>query len=180
MRYFKSHLTVVPRLSKDNIFYMDPLEAGLMSHGRATIVGINKEAIEISTPDYKVVAERARLVHDALLRMNPQFGELALRNSLDVACVKPDITNSSLARQSADPTVVWQDLNIRVFEPSEGWVCAIPGKMTEAPALARAVADHLATVSPHVSHSSEGDTHLPQESPPVNLRPADCWMARAA
>ncbi|HJQ08205.1 MAG TPA: FAD-dependent oxidoreductase [Candidatus Saccharimonadales bacterium] len=177
MRYFKSHLSVVPRISQDNIFYMDPLEAGLMSHGGATIVGINREAVEVETPEYGVLFDKVRLVHDALHRMMPEVGRSALANALDVACVKADVADDVSRRRSVDTTQVLQDLNIKVFEPVEGWVCAIPGKMTEAPALARVAANRI--MSREFSDSEhDGGTNHGHARPQVTLRPADRWLTR--
>lgn len=175
MRYFKSHLLVTPRLTTDNIFYMDPLEAGLMSHGDATIVGINREAVEVTEPDYEPIPEKTEMVRTALLRLMPKLGEAAMSKAyLDVACIKADVADSSFMQRSTDPTMVLQDLNIKVFEPVEGWVCAIPGKMTEAPALARAAADRI--MSREFSENRGSDEFV-QSQPQVNLRPADRWMA---
>lgn len=178
MRYFKSHLAVVPRLTRDNIFYMDPLEAGLMSHGGATVVGINREAVEVAVPDFEVLPDKANLVHTALLRMMPEAGRMALATAVDVDCVKADIADDVFKRQSSDTTWVLQDLNIKVFEPVPGWVCAIPGKMTEAPALSRAAVGHVmgrqfrgVTDPSHASHV--------QARPSVTLRPLDRWIANA-
>jgi glycerol-3-phosphate dehydrogenase len=178
MRYFKSHLLVTPRLSRDNIFYMDPLEAGLMSHGDATIVGINREAVEVDIPDYEVLPEKAEMVRAALLRLVPHLGEAALSKAfLDIACIKADVADTSFMQRSTDPTMVLQDLNIKVFEPSEGWICAIPGKMTEAPALARAAADRV--MSREFSRNGRLDKSevAQRDQPKVNLRPADRWLA---
>lgn len=176
MRYFKSHLTVTPRVSQDNIFYMDPLEAGLMSHGSATIVGINREAVEVEAPNYRVLPDKVRLVHDALLRMMPGVGQSALAGALDVACIKADVADDVFRRQSTDPSQVLQDLNIKVFEPAEGWVCAIPGKMTEAPALARAAANRVMSREFN-SQGTTNSTNHGHARPQVTLRPADRWMA---
>ncbi len=179
MRYFKSHLTVVPRISRDNIFYMDPLEAGLMSHGDATIVGINREAVEVEVPEYSVLVDKAQLVHSALLHMMPAVGRSALSRALDVACVKADVADDVFRYQSPDPTQVLQDLNIKVFEPVEGWVCAIPGKMTEAPALARVAASHVMGRDFHnpFPSSNGNSTSHGHVRPQITLRPTDHWLA---
>lgn len=175
MRYFKSHLLVAPRLTRDNIFYMDPLEAGLMSHGNATVVGINREAVEVDDPNYEPITEKTEMVRSALLRLMPKLGGAALSGEyLDVACIKADVADNTFMQRSTDPTMVLQDLNIKVFEPAEGWVCAIPGKMTEAPTLARAAADRVMS-----REFTENASEQPRWASDydVNLRPADRWMA---
>ncbi len=178
MRYFKSHLLVTPRISQDNIFSMEPLQAGMMHHGAATVVGINREAVRVDNPSCDVIPERADVVRAALARLMPRLAEAAFdKTYLDVACVKTDITDGELTQYDVSPTTSWQDLNIKVSEPSQGWICAIPGKMTEAPALACAVADYIIDREPIDSiHKTHDETFL-QAYPQVNLRPADQWMA---
>jgi hypothetical protein len=108
--------------------------------------------------------------------MMPEVGRSALVNALDVACVKADVADDVFKQQTTDATQVLQDLNIKVFEPVEGWVCAIPGKMTEAPALARAAANRI--MSRELGNSEhDGGTNHGHARPQVTLRPADRWMA---
>lgn len=175
IRYFKSHLALAPRLSRDNYFYIDPYEAGVMSHGRSSIVGINREAVQVDEVTYDVLPDKAEMVIDALARMFPRSRDI--REELEpVACVKVDVANPDMA--NADPTIVLQDLNVKVFEPVPGYVCALPGKMTEAPYLAKVVADHVLAKEFRdpvgVIAASDGQ-QTPHE---VTMRPADHWMAR--
>lgn len=176
MRYFKSHLLVTPRITRDNYFYLDPLKAGIMSHGGASIVGINREAVEVPVPDYEVIADKERLVHDALRRMLPRAAQLGRSETLSVACVKADVADS-FKKENTDPTIVLQDLNIKVFEPTEGYICAIPGKMTEAPALAKAAADYVMGKELRDPVAAiERTLQEDRQRPVINLRPADRWM----
>lgn len=179
MRYFKSHLLVTPRLTEDNYFYIDPLEAGIMSHGGASIVGINREAVELPTPDYEVIPATERAVYDSMVRMLPRSARYALGSSevMGVACVKADVSDG-FKQENTDPTIVLQDLNIKVFEPTPNYVCAIPGKMTEAPALAQAVVGYVVGKGlVATGNVAERGLRLAPEPLPVNLRPADRWMA---
>lgn len=177
MRYFKSHLLVTPRLSEDNFFYMDPLEAGIMSHGGASIVGINREAVEVTVPDYEVIPATEQVVYDALTRMLPRAAQLDANQMLSVACVKADVADTFM-RENTDTSIVLQDLNIKVFEPTPGYVCAIPGKMTEGPALGKAVADYVMGKEFKDPISSvERDASTIHEPHKINLRPADHWMS---
>lgn len=175
MRYFKSHLLVAPRVVEDNYFYLDPLEAGIMNHGGASMVGINREAVDVAVPDYEVMADKEQLVHEALLRMLPRAAQLGRSQVSGVACVKIDVADS-FRQQNTDPTIVLQDLNIKVFEPAEGYMCAIPGKMTEAPALAKAAADYVMGKKSRNSVAAAGVSREERRRPAVNLRPADHWM----
>jgi hypothetical protein len=152
-----------------------------MSHGGASIVGINREAVEVIVPDYEVLADKDQLVYDALLRMAPSTARLDESQRLSVACVKADVADSSFRQADVDPTVVLQDLNVKVFEPTAGYICAIPGKMTEGPALAKAVVNYMLGEELHypgpvVEGIPQQSRDTPKKNYDVNLRPADQWM----
>lgn len=176
MRYFKSHLLVTPRITEDNYFYLDSREAGVMSHGKRSVVGINQEAVEVLHPDYQTIPATEKLIYDALGNMIPRAINTPLGSTeiQGIACVKPDIRTSPIP-ENASRTQRWQDLNIKVFEPAEGYVCAVPGKMTEAPALARAVVDYVeqsGTVCR--SHSlKDGIDITDSDIPQISERPLD-------
>src|SRR5690606_16442605 len=44
LRYWKSHLMIVPRLTRSSVFFLDPHEAAMMNHGDYSIVGLNEDA----------------------------------------------------------------------------------------------------------------------------------------
>jgi len=71
MRYFKAHLLATPRLTRHNYFYLEPGEAGVMSHGTTSIVGMNRDGIELTEPDSVPIPEKEVLVRSALTRMLP-------------------------------------------------------------------------------------------------------------
>lgn len=184
MRYFKSHLLITPRITEDNYFYMDPLEAGIMSHGDASIIGVNREAMEVRDPNYDVIPVAEQVVYGALGNMLPRARQFALGSAaiLSVACAKADVSEG-FTQANADPTVVLQDLNIKVFEPASNYICAIPGKMTEAPALARAAADYIEGRGSGLKPQGESirSTVIGGGSvPPVKSRPADDWVREQA
>lgn len=175
MRYFKSHLLVTPRLTRDNYFYIDPMEAGVMSHGNASIVGINREAVEVDAPNYDVIGATEQLVYSALTRMLPQVSNYSFdRDILGVACIKADVAGEGIIQQADSSQQVLQDLNIKAFEVAENYICAVPGKMTESPALARAVVGLI--------EDGGGEKSLGVASDDMNIipnireRPADLWM----
>jgi glycine/D-amino acid oxidase-like deaminating enzyme len=177
MRYFKSHLLVTPRLTRDNGFYVDWNEAGVMGHGNATIVGYNRDSVEIAAPDYEVMPHKKQLVYDALVKLLPKAADHTIESTkiMGIACVKPDVFDTS---RVADPDSR-QNLNINVFDIGRGYTCAIPGKMTEAPALGRSVVKHLLNdglirhPSPEAQVVSIDERHIHK----ISLRPADRWMA---
>lgn len=174
MRYFKSHLLVAPRLTRDNYFYVDPMEAGIMSHGNASIIGINREAIEADVPNYEVIGATEQLVFSALTRMLPQASKYSFDTGeiLSVACIKADVADDDIVRQ-ADSSHVLQDLNIKAFEVAENYICAVPGKMTESPALARAVVGLIEGGGEKSLRVIGDDANI---IPNIRERPADLWM----
>lgn len=181
MRYFKSHLLVAPRLTKDNYFYVDPMEAGIMSHGDGSIVGINREAITQNDADCKVVKEKGTMLHSALADMIPATEQLKLGRDLKlVACVKVDVSPELVHDQ--DLSLVVQDLNIQVFEPANNYICALPGKMTEAPALGRAAADYVESGSKSVVKPRDAKAAVVALQGSgilrVKSRPMDRWLNR--
>ena len=130
MRYFKSHLMVFPRITRDNYFYVDGGQTGFMNHGNLSIAGLNRDSIALQSPDYQPVPTKERKLYEALVHLVPSARQFALESTqmVGVACVKPDIRNSS----SPEP-----DLDESVQKVSETYTMAFPGKMTQAPHMAR-------------------------------------------
>jgi len=174
MRYFQAHLLVTPRLTQDNYFYLDTGEAGIMSHGMASIVGINRDGKELNQPSYTVDQSKEQLVHDAVERMLPGAQEHRSDSSrvVTIACCKPDIYQSTTDTQS---------LNVQLFDIAPNYTCALPGKMTESPYLGRAAAFHLLGENSDTIIDSSISYHTDlQGLPPITPRPADRWMQSAA
>jgi glycine/D-amino acid oxidase-like deaminating enzyme len=168
MRYFKAHLLVMPRVTQHNYFYLDVGEAGVMNHGRASIVGINRDGLEISRPNYDMVLEKQELVKQAVSRMMPEATgyEKNKGKLLTTACCKPDIYKSPEDTQS---------LNIQLFSLTDTYACALPGKMTEAPYLAKEAAAFLnGTTLRNKLLLSLGETVVPSITP----RPVDSLIER--
>lgn len=162
MRFFKSHLLVMPRLTTDNLYCIDPGAAGLMNHGEASVVGINRDAVEVASLNYDILPEKERLIYEAVKRLLPNAAQLELGGSriLPVACIKPDVSHDSNVPQS---------LNEDISEPLPGYICAFPGKMTEAPHLAYQVVNFIEASRPIKSEVSQDIIY-------VKPRPADLWM----
>jgi glycerol-3-phosphate dehydrogenase len=121
LRYWKSHLMIVPRLTKASVFYLDPQEAAMMNHGRYSIVGLNQDAFAQEIPDNQIIPEGVRAITEAMQRL---FHTIDKDKMVPLACIKTD-----LAEKPADA----RSLNISVTEPLPGHICVLPGKMTEAP-----------------------------------------------
>lgn len=124
MRFWKSHLIIYPSLGKHNVFYLEPGEAAAFHHGRVTMVGQHEDATVIESSNFDPIKEKAEKVRQAT-------GNLYLNSKgspfLDTACLKPDLSSNSSEARS---------LGVEVHEPQQGYLFALPGKMTESPFLA--------------------------------------------
>lgn len=171
MRFYKAHLLVGPKLTDKNCFSLDIGEPGIMNHKRASVIGINRDGIELESPDYAVNLEKEALLHEALARVmeDRAVGASAHESMQTVACCKPDVYVS---------TNDIQNLNAQVFSLSPSYIGALPGKMTETPFLATQIRSKVAEVlGPRgdaevaVLYSDEiGDKDID-----VMQRPADVW-----
>ena len=123
LRFWKSHLIVTPKLSKQSVFFLDAREAAMMNHGRVSIVGLNEDAFMCESPDFDAIEEKIQNILQAVSRL---FKITRPFDFLPVACIKADLASDSRFARS---------LNINIFEPIDGHICALPGKMTETPYL---------------------------------------------
>ncbi len=174
MRFYKAHLLVGTKLTDKNCFSLDIGEAGIMNHKRASVIGINRDGIELESPDYTVNPEKEVLLHEALVRVmeDRAVGVGAHESMQTVACCKPDVYIS---------TYDVQNLNAQVFSLSPSCIGALPGKMTETPFLATQIYSKVAEVlGPRrgtevaVLYSDGiGDKDID-----VMQRPADVWPER--
>ncbi len=172
-RFFKAHLLVLPRLTTDNYFHLEAGESGFMNHGNASVVAVNRDGIELAAPDYSVVREKEQLAYASLVRMVPSAQRHELGGKITaVVCNKPDVTGGFGDTQSLD---------VKIFEPSPNYICALPGKMTMAPYLASRVANLLTAGIPKLA-SPPVQSNTPERftNEVVTLRPADRWMQQQA
>lgn len=130
LRLWKSHILHGPRITSRPVFWLDPLEATLMHHADASVVGLNEDAYRVSTVDPTTDESRAFAVRKALRRLLPGADDASAYRA--TACHKVDM--------GVDGE---RSVGIQVHEPVEGVLLALPGKFTEAPALA----DRLARVA---------------------------------
>jgi glycerol-3-phosphate dehydrogenase len=125
-RFWKSHSIIVPRLSLNGFFFVDPREVSIMPHGKYSIVCQSEDDFQIETPNFEVVPEMAEQVFESLLRLMPNVEEY--RNAYHAnACVKPDIIKGSDSPRSVD---------IELHEPTPNHFVVFPGKVTESPYMA--------------------------------------------
>ncbi len=130
LRMWKSHILHGPRLTRCPVFWLDPDEATLMNHsGDVSVVGLNEDAYRIPDVDLDVDEARADAVRKALARLAPGAEPSAYSA---VACVKVDLGRSDEARS----------VEMKISEIADDTFMVLPGKLTEAPALA----DQLARI----------------------------------
>lgn len=162
MHYFKAHLLVFPRLTESNFFSIDSYEINFMNHGEAAVAGLNLDTTEVLEPDSIVVEERGRMILDTLGRLIPRAYEYTDRAKI-VACIKPGIQKPGGPRRpGVEPEII---------QLSEGYLAAFPGKMTEAPHLAKELVAHV--VAKGVTPMSSDRVRLSTEVPSVARRPLD-------
>jgi hypothetical protein len=148
VRFWKSHLLITSRLTGPGVFYLDPKEAAIMHHDQCSIVGLNEDAVECPEPNSDVhpasIAALLAAVHRAI--------KVKAFHYLPVACIKVDVAPTLQQARS---------LNVNVFEPLPQHICALPGKMSEAPY----VTDMLVKL-----------TYQRLASDRIAQRPCDIWM----
>jgi glycine/D-amino acid oxidase-like deaminating enzyme len=129
VRFWKSHSVMLPRLSKNGFFFVDPLEASVMPHGKFSIACQSEDDFQIVEPTFDVVPHMAHQVFEALVRMVPDAKQYADEYHSN-ACVKPDIIKGPNSPRSVD---------IELHEPMPNYFVAFPGKVTESPYMADTV-----------------------------------------
>lgn len=150
LRYFRSHLIDVPRIGTNNFFGLEPLhgdsplrDATCMHHDEWTIVGTNKDQVEVSADvfasdpavAFQPTAKGIEIVVAALRQMMPA---LELSEVHPRACIKVDAQGA--ASRSASR---FGDLRLSFGEISDSAFWALPGKMTEAPEAARRLVEEV-------------------------------------
>ena len=126
VRFWKSHSVMLPRLSRNGFFFVDPLEASMMPHGEFSIACQSEDDFQIDEPTFDVVPHMERQVFEALVRMVPGARQYATAYHSN-ACVKPDIVKGPDSPRSVD---------IELHEPMPNYFVAFPGKVTESPYMA--------------------------------------------
>lgn len=126
IRFWKSHSVLIPKISKNGFFFVDPLEASIMPHGEFSIACQSEDDFQIEEPTFEVVPDMAHQVFEALVRMVPEAQQYAGSYHTN-ACVKPDIIKGPNSPRSVD---------IELHEPMPNYFIAFPGKVTESPYMA--------------------------------------------
>lgn len=126
MKYNKSHLLLLPRITAKSVVSLDKGKPIIINHGEVSVVNRSYDEVSVPQPDYTVDQDEVERALDVLYRFYPK----AQQHRDDVhaiACMKPYMApNDKIGQQrhSVDSTVV---------NPVEGHYFVAPGKMTEAP-----------------------------------------------
>lgn len=129
VRFWKSHLIVLPRLAKHGLIFVGNGETITAHQGNNSIFGQWEDATVVEKPNNEPIKEKAQTVFEAGVRAFP--GAQKYKDSyMPVACIKPDIISSVNDARSVD---------VQIFTPLENYILALPGKMTEAPFLANII-----------------------------------------
>ncbi|MDQ3098122.1 MAG: FAD-binding oxidoreductase [bacterium] len=168
MRFFKAHLLIFPRVTQHNYFSLDSYGVNFMNHGDASIGGLNLDSTEVSEPNCDVVIGKEKQMYDAVSQLAPRVRafEYSIRA---LACIKPGVQR--------DGTPNRPGVDGEIFEISDGYVCALPGKMTEAPHLAKNIVAYIGLHTRRVLSSLRTanrteNLHIPE----INSRPIDIWL----
>jgi len=148
MRFWKSHLLLLPRIARNAIYCLDPKEAVVVNHGNIAIAGMNEDAFLCQEPNYETIPEKVEELYQSLGNLFHLPKTLSYQAT---ACVKVDMAESISSARS---------LNISIHEPLTNHLCVLPGKMTEAPY----VADQIT----QLVYSRLTDSR-------IALRPCDQW-----
>jgi glycine/D-amino acid oxidase-like deaminating enzyme len=132
MRFWKSHLVDTPRLSRHNLFCIEPGQITLMHHGAWSIAGLNADALPIAEPSDELVPETVEYFFDRLETMFPAFDRAG---SAARACTKVDVGRAVNVEKATGHL----SLSFAFDEPVGRHFWVIPGKMTEVPCVAEAI-----------------------------------------
>ena len=137
-RFWKSHLMVTPRLSRDHLFFLEEKQAGVMHHmdtgGQArSIIGTNVDAIFLDRPDTKVDRAKVDDLNSAADRLYSNWGDVSEKEKHAYACVKLDVGASDQLPKLTPYT----------WSPRPNHLVILPGKMTEAPYVADKLRDDI-------------------------------------
>jgi glycine/D-amino acid oxidase-like deaminating enzyme len=161
LRYFKAHLLWLPRLTRHNYFSIDSYGINFMNHGNSSIAGLNLDTTEVSFPDHTVERERVDRIVEILGQLAPRA--MAYENvARGIACIKPGMQKGEGPRRPG--------VEAEIFPLSETYTCAFPGKMTEAPYLAKELVEYLEAKGVNPSAKMP---RISTVAPAVSSRPID-------
>lgn len=127
IEYWKSHLLLMPRITEASIIGLDRHSPIIINHGDKSVVNRSYDEIPATTQNTDVDPEQVEMAIEAIEESYPG-AQIREKDIQAIACLKPHIaTGGPVARHSVGEVV---------YEPREGHVFALPGKMTEAPYVA--------------------------------------------
>lgn len=127
LEYWKSHLLILPRITEASVIGLDRHSPIIINHGDKSVVNRSYDEVPVTVQDTTPDSDEIDLAFETLAKDYPKARKFA-RDVLAIACLKPHIrSDAPVARHSVGEVV---------YEPKEGHIFALPGKMTEAPYVA--------------------------------------------
>lgn len=131
MLFWQSHLLIFPRLTKNNVFYLDSDEATIMNHGKISVVSRQQDAVQILKINHRVNSKRAQSVFNAVERLVRNAANYK-NDYLATSCIKPELVDRSNASLK-------YSVDLKILKATSNHIFAFPGKMTEAPHLVKKI-----------------------------------------
>lgn len=127
MEYWKSHLLILPRITEASVIGLDRHSPIIINHGDKSVVNRSYDEVPVTVQDTTPDPDEVDLAFETLAKDYPKARKFA-RDVFAIACLKPHIrSDAPVARHSVGEVV---------YEPKEGHIFALPGKMTETPYVA--------------------------------------------
>lgn len=127
MEWWKSHLLFLPRITNASVVHLDRNSPIIINHGEVSIANRSYDEVPVASPDLAVDIEEVERAFEVVSRHYPRARDFAAEVRA-IACLKPHI--------KSDGPVVRHDVGEVIYQPREGHMFALPGKMTEAPYVA--------------------------------------------
>lgn len=127
MEWWKSHLLFLPRITNVSVIHLDRNSPIIINHGNVSVVNRSYDEVPVTSLDSTIDREEVERAFEVVSSHYPRAYEYAA-DVRAVACLKPHI--------KSDGPVARHDVGEVIFQPREGHLFALPGKMTEAPYVA--------------------------------------------
>lgn len=132
MHFAKSHMLHMPRFSENSVVSLDRNTPIVINHGNTSLVNLSYDEFNVNNLDYSVVSEQVEKSFAVLCHFYPAAQSLA-QQVRAYTCLKPNVVMETSA-PNQNPTR--HSVNEFNYQPIQGHVFALPGKMTEAPFVA--------------------------------------------
>lgn len=130
---WKSHLLLVPRVSKFSMVSLDRNQPIIINHGEVSVVNRAYDEYQSNSLDQTVDPEEVDRTFESLCNLYPQVRTVGGKLK-SISCSKPALNGIEGQRYSVDS---------QIFEPIPHHYFVLPGKMTEAPYVADELLHHI-------------------------------------